>query len=97
MIKMTWMLAGEHADEWTGPDAQEGAAILEARIGAVIEGSGMTADSVQHWRETFLAPVVADLRTEGQSALSHGESWSKAAGPLLVSASPAPTVAQRDQ
>ncbi|MBQ0986758.1 hypothetical protein KBZ10_20025 [Streptomyces sp. F63] len=98
MIKMSWALAGEHADAWTGVDIQEGAAVLEARVRAVVEASGMTAEATQHWQETFLAPVVNGLRTEGQSVLSQGGgTWSKAAGPMLVSVSPAPTVAQRDQ
>ncbi len=48
----------------------------------------MTAAATQHWQETFLAPVVNGLRTEGLSALSQGGTWSKAAGPMLVSVSP---------
>ncbi|MFI7403097.1 hypothetical protein ACIBW9_21940 [Streptomyces sp. NPDC049541] len=95
MIKMSWALAGEHADAWIGADVQEGAAVLAARVGDVIEASGMTAEAIQHRRETFLAPVVNALSTDGQSALSQGGTWSKAAGPMLVSVSP--TVAQRDQ
>ncbi|URN16067.1 MULTISPECIES: hypothetical protein [Streptomyces] len=88
MIKMSWALAGEHADAWTGADIQEGTAVLEARVRAVVEASGMTAAATQHWQETFLAPVVNGLRTEGLSALSQGGTWSKAAGPMLVSVSP---------
>ncbi|MEU0657909.1 MULTISPECIES: hypothetical protein [Streptomyces] len=89
MIKLSWALMGEHADEWTGADTQEGAAVLEDRLTAVVEDSGMTAETAQHWRSTFLAPVVEALRTEGQAAISRGATWSKAAGPMLVSVSPA--------
>lgn len=92
MIKMSWALMGEHADEWTGADTQEGAAVLEARLTTVVEDSGMTAETVQHWRSTFLAPVVEAVRTEGQAAMSRGAAWSKAAGPVLVSVSPAEAV-----
>ncbi|MGW0632605.1 hypothetical protein [Streptomyces sp. NPDC002758] len=91
MIKMSWTLAGEHADEWTGMDAHEGAAVLEARVGAVVEASGMTADAVQRYREAFLTPVAENLRTTGRAALSQGKSWSTAAGPILVAASPVET------
>ncbi|KUJ64316.1 hypothetical protein ACZ90_57065 [Streptomyces albus subsp. albus] len=72
MIKMSWTLIGEHADEWTGADTQEGAAVLEARLRAVVEASGMTAETAQHWHATFLAPVVEAVRTEGQAAVSAG-------------------------
>ncbi len=87
MIKMSWALIGEHADEWTGADTQEGAAVLEARLRAVVKDSGMAAETAQHWHATFLAPVVEAVRTEGQAAISRGEAWSKAAGPMLVSVS----------
>ncbi|MEU0332664.1 hypothetical protein [Streptomyces sp. NPDC006193] len=90
MITMWWALAGEHVDAWTGPGVHEGAALLEARVGAVVEGSGMPAGAARHWRETFLAPVAEGLRTEAEPALAHGGSWSRAAGPLLVCVSPAP-------
>ncbi len=87
MIKMSWTLIGEHADEWTGADTQEGAAVLEARLRTVVEDSDMTAETAQHWQATFLAPMVEAVRTEGQAAVSRGEAWSKAAGPMLVSVS----------
>ncbi|MER5754808.1 hypothetical protein [Streptomyces sp. NPDC002088] len=89
MIKLTWALLAQHVDEWTGDDTAEGAAILEAKVGAVVDTSGMQPEAVQHWRTDFLAPVIESLRTEGVAALVRGESWSKAAGPLLVCASPA--------
>ncbi|SCF88663.1 hypothetical protein [Streptomyces sp. Cmuel-A718b] len=87
MIKLTWALVAEHMDEWTGDDIAQGAAVLEARVGAVVDASGMKPETVEHWRTDFLAPVVDSLRAEGTAALAQGESWSKAAGPLLACAS----------
>ncbi|MFD7537217.1 hypothetical protein [Streptomyces sp. NPDC059819] len=89
MIKLTWALIAQHADEWTGDDAAHGAAVLEARVGAVVDASGMKPETIQQWRTDFLAPVVESLRTEGTAALARGESWSKAAGPFLACDSPA--------
>ncbi|MBB5797284.1 hypothetical protein [Streptomyces caelestis] len=37
MIKMTWALVAEHMDEWIGDDIAQGAAVLEARVGAVVD------------------------------------------------------------
>ncbi|MCZ1007677.1 hypothetical protein [Streptomyces lydicus] len=88
MIKLTWALIAEHADAWTGSDAAQGAAVLEAGVGAVVDASGMKPETVQHWRTDFLGPVVESLRTEGTAALARGESWGKAAGPFLACASP---------
>ncbi|MFD7444178.1 hypothetical protein [Streptomyces sp. NPDC059909] len=88
MVKISWALIAEHVDEWTGPDTDQGAAVLEAKVGAVVDASGMKPETVQHWRSDFLAPVVESLRTEGAAALARGESWSKAAGPFLACASP---------
>lgn len=90
MIKMSWALIGEHADEWTGDGAQECAAILEARVGAAVAASGMTPEAAQSFHENFLTPVTENLRTAGRAALSQGRAWNSAAGPILVSASPVP-------
>jgi hypothetical protein len=87
VIKVTWALAGEHMDEWQGATVEQGAATLEERVGAVLDGSGMQSHAVAGWRRDFLAPVVESLRTEGTGALSQGDSWSKAAGPFLACAS----------
>ncbi|TXS20866.1 hypothetical protein EAO71_30670 [Streptomyces sp. ms191] len=87
MIKLTWALVAEHMDEWTGDDIAQGAAVLEARVGTVVAASGMKPEAVEHWRTDFLTPVVDPLRTEGTAVLTRGESWSKAAGPLLACAS----------
>ncbi|MFF5154874.1 hypothetical protein ACFY3N_01150 [Streptomyces sp. NPDC000348] len=87
MIKISWALVADHVDEWTGADPQQGAAVLEAKVGAVADASGMKPETVQHFRSEFIAPVVESLRTEGAAALARGESWSKAAGPLLACAS----------
>ncbi|MFG2627013.1 hypothetical protein [Streptomyces sp. NPDC048473] len=65
------------------------AAILEAKVGAAVDASGMQEQAVRHWRTDFLGPVVASLRTEGAEAIARGDSWSKAAGPFLACASPA--------
>ncbi|MDX3093920.1 hypothetical protein PV703_10885 [Streptomyces sp. ME01-24h] len=88
MIKLTWALVADRMDEWTGEDIAEGASVLEAKVGAVVDASGMQEQAVRHWRTTFLSPVVESLRTEGAAALARGESWSKAAGPFLACASP---------
>ncbi|TFV32900.1 hypothetical protein E4K10_26775 [Streptomyces sp. T1317-0309] len=88
MIKLTWALVAEHVDEWTEDDIAQGAAVLEARVGAAVDASGMQEQAVRHWRTDFLGPVVESLRTEGAEA-TRGESWSKAAGPFLACASPA--------
>ncbi|MEU4177743.1 hypothetical protein [Streptomyces sp. NPDC026589] len=86
MIKLSWALIAQHVDAWTGDDTVQGAAVLEAKVGAVVDASGMKPETIQHWRTTFLAPVVESLRTEGTTALARGESWSKAAGPFLACA-----------
>ncbi|MFF0204444.1 hypothetical protein [Streptomyces sp. NPDC005017] len=87
MIRISWALIADHVDEWTGTDLDQGTAILEAKVGAVVDTSGMKPETMQHWRKEFLAPVVESLRTEGFAALGRGESWSKAAGPFLACAS----------
>jgi hypothetical protein len=88
MIKLTWALVDDRMDEWTGEDLTVGAAVLEAKVGAIVDASGMQEPAVRHWRSDFLAPVVESLRTEGAAALARGESWSRAAGPFLACASP---------
>ncbi|MGW9023105.1 hypothetical protein ACWGQ5_02470 [Streptomyces sp. NPDC055722] len=88
MIKLTWALVADCMDEWTGEDITEGAAVLEAKVGAVVDASGMQEQAIRHWCTDFLSPVVESLRTEGAAALARGESWSKAAGPFLACASP---------
>ncbi|SCF94619.1 hypothetical protein [Streptomyces sp. Ncost-T10-10d] len=88
MIKLTWALVGEHMDEWTGDDVTEGLAVLEAKVSAGVDASGMQESAVRQWRTDFLTPVVESLRAEGMGALARGESWSKAAGPFLACASP---------
>ncbi|MFG3063678.1 hypothetical protein [Streptomyces sp. NPDC048231] len=88
MIKLTWALVADRMDEWTGENIAEGVAVLEAKVGAVVDASGMQEQAVRHWRTDFLSPVVESLRTEGAAALARGESWSKAAGPFLACASP---------
>ncbi|MFD7750675.1 hypothetical protein [Streptomyces sp. NPDC059757] len=88
MIKLSCTLIGAHADEWTGEDAHECAAILEARVGAAIDALGMAPETAQSFRETFLKPVAENLRTAGRAALLQGKAWNTAAGPILVAASP---------
>lgn len=88
MIKLSWALIAEHVDEWTGPDVYRGADVLESKVGAVADASGMAPETVRHFKREFIAPVVESLRTEGAAALARGESWSRAAGPLLACASP---------
>ncbi|MER6678998.1 hypothetical protein [Streptomyces sp. NPDC000983] len=89
MIKLSWALVAQHVDEWSGDSLAQGADALAAKVGAAVESSGMKPETVRHWQTDFLAPVVEALRTEGAAALARGESWSRAAGPFLVCASPA--------
>ncbi|MGW1817099.1 hypothetical protein ACWCQM_26440 [Streptomyces sp. NPDC002125] len=88
MIKLAWAVVAEHMDGWTGSDVEQGAAVIEDRVGALVDASGMQPEAIRHWRTDFLGPVVESLRAEGAAALARGESWSKAAGPFLACASP---------
>ncbi|MEU3265149.1 hypothetical protein [Streptomyces bacillaris] len=88
-FKMTWALVAEHADEWTGDNCHEATAILKERVGAAVSTSGMTPAAQAHFRETFLNPLRERLSSEGSSAISSGQTWSAAAGPLLVALAPA--------
>jgi hypothetical protein len=88
-FKMTWALVAEHADEWTGDDFSEAAAVLDEKVGAAVTASGMAASTQEHFRETFLAPVRDGITDAGKSAVESGRDWSKAAGPLLVALTPA--------
>ncbi|MFE9295150.1 hypothetical protein [Streptomyces niveus] len=66
MIKLSSALIAQHVDDWTGDDTAEGAAVLEARVGAVVDASGMKPETIQHWRTTFLAPVIESLRSSSR-------------------------------
>ncbi|MFE3630770.1 hypothetical protein [Streptomyces goshikiensis] len=48
MIKMAWALVAEHLDEWTGDDVERGAAVIEDKVGAVVDASGMPQGAIQH-------------------------------------------------
>ncbi|WP_318201633.1 hypothetical protein [Streptomyces sp. SCL15-4] len=56
---------------------------------AVARTSGMDADAQSRLRETFLGSVHKSLVTDGSAAVESGHFWSAAAGPLLVTLSPA--------
>ncbi|MFJ9827674.1 hypothetical protein ACIRSU_25420 [Streptomyces sp. NPDC101160] len=88
-FKMTWALAAEHVDEWTGQDFTEAAAVLEREVGATVSASGMNEGGQMHFRETFLAPVRDGIPGAGREAVEAGRSWDQAAGPLLVVLAPA--------
>ncbi|MER5851007.1 hypothetical protein ABT126_29275 [Streptomyces sp. NPDC002012] len=87
-FKMTWALAGEHMDEWTGIGFGRAAHTLKERVGAAVEASGMTPEAQAHFRRTFITPTQKAICTEGYDALRAGHDWSKAAGPLLVALTP---------
>ncbi|MFI1655589.1 hypothetical protein ACH4ZU_11880 [Streptomyces sp. NPDC020472] len=89
MFKMSWALVAEHADEWTGDDVGQAAAVMVEKVEAAVTDSGMSVDAQAHFRETFLAPVEASILTTGKAAVESGRSWSDAAGPLLVVLAPA--------
>ncbi|MFI6275909.1 hypothetical protein [Streptomyces sp. NPDC050988] len=89
MFKMTWALVAEHADEWTGDDFSQAAAVLDEKVGAAVSASAMNSDAQAHFRATFLAPVRDSLSGEGRTAIESGHLWSAAAGPLLVALAPA--------
>jgi hypothetical protein len=88
-FKMTWALVAEHADEWTGDDFSQAAAVLDEKVGAAVTASGMAASTQDHFRETFLAPVRDGITSEGRAAVEAGHAWDDAAGPLLVVLTPA--------
>ncbi|MGW0705056.1 hypothetical protein ACWD4G_03610 [Streptomyces sp. NPDC002643] len=88
-FKMTWAMAGEHADEWTGFGYGEAGRTLRDRVGAAVAASGMSSEAQEHFRTTFIAPLVKGIATEGYDAMRAGRQWSKAAGPLLVVLTPA--------
>ncbi|MFD0394642.1 hypothetical protein ACFQ3Z_29500 [Streptomyces nogalater] len=87
--RMTWVLAAGHADEWTGDDLGQAAAVLSERIGTAVCTSGMDADAQSRLRETFLASVHKSLVADDSAAVESGHFWSAAAGPLLVTLSAA--------
>ncbi|NWF28278.1 hypothetical protein HW130_18720 [Streptomyces sp. PKU-EA00015] len=89
MFKMTWALVAEHADEWTGNDFGEAAAVLNQRVGAAVTASGMNPDAQAHFRDSFLAPVRDGIASAGKAAVEAGRGWDTAAGPLLVVLTPA--------
>ncbi|NUV86564.1 hypothetical protein G6W61_10130 [Streptomyces sp. KAI-26] len=88
-FKMAWALVAEHADEWSGDSYHEAAMILKERVGAAVSTSGMRPDAQDHFLATFLAPLRERIFREGSSAISSGQTWSAAAGPLLVALTPA--------
>ncbi|WP_282703782.1 hypothetical protein [Streptomyces sp. CC219B] len=88
-FKMTWALVAEHADEWTGDDLGQAAAVLSEKIGTAVCTSGMDTDAQSHFQDTFLGSVRRRLITDGPAAVESGHFWSAAAGPLLVTLSPA--------
>ncbi|MFF5669783.1 hypothetical protein ACFY8S_06520 [Streptomyces hygroscopicus] len=83
MIKLTWALGAEHVDEWTGDDAAQGAAMIEARVGTLVDASDMKPEAVQHWRHGWggsscegrvVEPgswAVHGLRIPGQLSTTH--------------------------
>ncbi|MFJ3638697.1 hypothetical protein ACIPRD_02960 [Streptomyces sp. NPDC090108] len=87
MIRISWALIAQHVDEWTGTDLDQGVAVLESRVREAVDTIGLKPEAVEHWHTDFLTPVVDSLRTDGAAALARGESWTKAAGPFLASAS----------
>lgn len=89
MFKMTWALAGEHADEWTGLSYGAAGRTLRDRVGAAVAESGMSSEAQEHFRATFIAPLLKSIAIEGSEAIGAGREWSKAAGPLLVALTPA--------
>ncbi|MFE0104105.1 hypothetical protein [Streptomyces sp. NPDC059009] len=87
-FKMTWALAGEHMDEWTGLGFGQAAHTLRERVGAAVASSGMTPEAQEHFHRTFIAPTQKAICTDGCEALMAGRGWTTAAGPLLVALAP---------
>ncbi|WP_425580976.1 hypothetical protein [Streptomyces thermoalcalitolerans] len=81
--------ADEHMDEWTGDNFDEAAAVLDAKVGAVVSMSGMNPDAQARFRREFLAPVQDGIAGAGRTAVETGQGWDKAAGPLLIVLTPA--------
>ncbi|MGW0897726.1 hypothetical protein ACWD0G_12125 [Streptomyces goshikiensis] len=86
---MTWALAAEHVDQWTGNDFTEAASVLDREVGATVSASGMNESAQANFREAFLAPARDEIAGAGKEAVEAGHSWDLAAGPLLVVLSPA--------
>lgn len=88
-FKMTWALAAEHVDEWTGDDFTQAASVLDREVGATISASGMHGGAQAHFREAFLVPLRDGVAGAGREAVEAGRGWDHAAGPLLVVLAPA--------
>ncbi|WP_328742205.1 hypothetical protein OG436_14310 [Streptomyces caniferus] len=88
-FKMSWAMAGEHMDEWTGAGFGQAAHALRERVGSAVEASGMTPEAQEHFRQSFIVPTQKAICTEGYEALRAGHGWTKAVGPLLVALDPA--------
>ncbi|MCD7438956.1 hypothetical protein K4B79_12050 [Streptomyces lincolnensis] len=88
-FKMTWALVAEHADEWTGSDFGEAAAVLNEKVVEAVSASPMDRDAQAHFRAAFLAPVHDSITSAGRDAVEAGRDWTNAAGPLLVALTPA--------
>ncbi|MGA5019216.1 hypothetical protein ACPCAA_17590 [Streptomyces griseoincarnatus] len=87
MFKMTWALVARHADEWTGDNFDQAAAVLNEKVEAVV--AQMRPEIQDHFREEFLTPVRDGIGREGRAAVEAGRPWDDAAGPLLVVLTPA--------
>ncbi|WP_200146666.1 hypothetical protein [Streptomyces viridochromogenes] len=49
----------------------------------------MSSEAQEHFRTTFIVPLLKSIAIEGSDAMRAGRQWSKAAGPLLVVLTPA--------
>ncbi|MFI5861783.1 hypothetical protein [Streptomyces sp. NPDC051546] len=88
-FKMTWALAAEHVDQWTGDDFTEAASVLDREVAATVSASGMNESAQAHFCEAFVAPVREGIAGVGKDAVETGRGWDHAAGPLLVVLTPA--------
>ncbi|MGW1726499.1 hypothetical protein ACWCQK_26640 [Streptomyces sp. NPDC002306] len=89
MLKMTWVLSGQHVDEWTGGDFDEAVRAFRLDATETLHGLGMDAARESVFFENFIDPIGALLAERGRAAVESGNEWSTSIGPILVHVAPA--------
>ncbi|MEU2111488.1 hypothetical protein [Streptomyces sp. NPDC019507] len=86
---MSWALAAQHADQWTGDDYAEAAAVFRTRCIATMMSAGMKADQRGLFYEQFIGPIGEGIANQGRTAIEAGQEWDTARGPILLAMAPA--------
>ncbi|MGW3336241.1 hypothetical protein ACWDCL_02005 [Streptomyces sp. NPDC001009] len=84
MLKMTWVLAGQHTAEYQGDDFDEAVRAFRLDATETLNGLGMDAERNAVFFENFIDPIGVRLVQEGRTAVEAGNDWSTAAGPIFV-------------